>query len=163
MVSGKILWKQFKNSYRLHHGNQQDKRDVSVPIKHQTWLSKFEDLKVTGWMSELDAGSPPITNCSAKESKSSHWNSSRDGSLILSEAVPNGQVLTQHVSSLTYTTGPTSPHVSLMAHEVIFHKSALKFETYNSSILSSLIKMTEIFCHLSDKWQVPWVLSSGAL
>ena len=213
---------------------------VSVPIKHQTWLSKSEDLKVTGWMSELDAGSPPITNCSAKESKSSHWNSSRDGGLILSEPVPNGQVLTQHVSSLTYTTCPATTAKSLqlcptvcnpidssppgspvpgilqartlewvaisfsnawkwevkvkslscvrllvtpwtaayqappplVLHPPIwvpwhmrsfFHKSALALETYNSSVLSSLIKMTKIFRHLSDKWQVPWVLSSGTL
>ena len=88
-------------------------------------------------MSELDAGSPPITNCSAKESKSSHWNSSKDGSLILSETVPNGQVLTQHVSSLIYTTGPTSPHISPMVHEVIFPQKCLS--TWNLQLICPLL------------------------
>lgn len=128
------------------------KRCISS-IKHQTWLSKFEDLKVTGWMSELDAGSPPITNCSAKESRA-------PTEIPLETAVSFSlrrfqmiQVLTQHVSSLTYTTGPTSPCKShgTWGH---FPQKCQKFETYNSSILSSLIKMTEIFAtsQINDKY-----------
>lgn len=105
MASGKRLWKEFKNSYSLCHGNQDDKRNILVPLKLQIWRLKSHRM-------DVEAGCGVLCyNYATMELKSFRLNSSRDGGLTLrqlrwwdSESV---------ISTYPPLSGPSSAHGSL--------------------------------------------------